>query len=68
MIAYPSSREAESVSAIDVATQMRISFKLIRLTLLVGIGEGVSGIREDVLLGDIVVSKPIAGRPSLMRY
>ena len=33
-----------------------------------GIGRGVRSMKKDVLLGDIVVSKPTAARPGLIQY
>ncbi|MCJ1268483.1 hypothetical protein MMC22_008371 [Lobaria immixta] len=57
-----------TTSAAAVATQMRESFKSIRFSLMVGIGGGVPSTKEDIYLGDIVVSKPTAARPGLIQY
>ncbi|OBT76494.1 hypothetical protein VF21_03943 [Pseudogymnoascus sp. 05NY08] len=51
-----------------IATQMLASFKSIRFCLMVGIGGGVPSTKEDIRLGDIVVSKPTAIRPGLIQY
>ncbi|OAX84348.1 hypothetical protein ACJ72_01291 [Emergomyces africanus] len=45
-----------TTSAATVAAQMLASFTSIRFSLMVGIGAGVPGTKEDVRLGDIVVS------------
>lgn len=57
-----------TISAATVATQMLATFKSIRFSLMVGIGGGVPCTREDVRLGDIVVSKPSAARPGIIQY
>jgi nucleoside phosphorylase len=45
-------------SAAVVAAQMLFSFKSIRIGLMVGIGGGAPGEKNDIRLGDVVVSKP----------
>lgn len=55
-------------SAATVATQMLASFKSIRFSLMVGIGGGVPSTKEDIRLGDIVVSRPTADRPGIIQY
>ncbi|KAI0973695.1 ankyrin repeat protein [Xylaria arbuscula] len=57
-----------TTSAATVATHMLASFKSIRFSLMVGIGGGVPSTKEDVRLGDIVVSKPTAARPGIIQY
>ncbi|KAI0450324.1 ankyrin repeat protein [Xylaria acuta] len=57
-----------TTSAATVATQMLASFKSIRFSLMVGIGGGVPSTKEDIRLGDIVVSKPTAARPGIIQY
>ncbi|KAI1276041.1 ankyrin repeat protein [Xylaria sp. FL0933] len=57
-----------TTSAATVATQMLASFRSIRFSLMVGIGGGVPGTKEDIRLGDVVVSKPTAARPGILQY
>ncbi|OJD15801.1 hypothetical protein AJ78_03981 [Emergomyces pasteurianus Ep9510] len=57
-----------TTSAATVAAQMLASFKFIRFSLMVGIGGGVPATKEDVRLGDIVVSRPSAARPGIIQY
>ncbi|OAT14139.1 ankyrin repeat-containing protein, variant 2 [Blastomyces gilchristii SLH14081] len=57
-----------TTSAATVAAQMLASFKSIRFSLMVGIGGGVPSTKEDVRLGDIVVSRPSAARPGIIQY
>lgn len=68
VLAYPPFGVYGTTSVAALATQMRASFKSIRFSLMVGIGGGVPGTKEDILLGDIVVSKPTAARPGLIQY
>lgn len=68
VLAYPSSGVYGITSAAAVAAQLRAGFKSVRFSLMVGIGGGVPNTKEDILLGDIVVSKPTAARPGLIRY
>ncbi|KAI9926350.1 hypothetical protein MW887_004114 [Aspergillus wentii] len=68
VLAYPPYGVYGTTSAAAVATQMLASFKSIRFNLMVGIGGGVPGTKEDIRLGDIVVSKPMAGRPGVIQY
>jgi nucleoside phosphorylase len=53
--------------AATVATQMKSSFPSIRFGLMVGIGGGVPG-KEDVRLGDVVVSKPVQEHGGVVQY
>jgi nucleoside phosphorylase len=48
-----------TISAARVATQMLSNFKWLRFGLMVGIGGGVPSEKNDIRLGDVVVSKPI---------
>ncbi|KAK4161311.1 ankyrin repeat protein [Cladorrhinum sp. PSN259] len=57
-----------TTSAAIVVTQMLAKFRNIRVSLMVGIGGGVPNTKEDVRLGDIVVSKPTASRPGILQY
>lgn len=57
-----------TTSAATVAMQMLTSFKSIRFSLMVGVGGGVPCTKEDIRLGDIVVSRPTAARPGIVQY
>jgi nucleoside phosphorylase len=46
------------ISAATVAAHVRITYPSIRFSLMVGIGGGVPSTKNDIRLGDIVVSKP----------
>lgn len=67
VLAYPPFGVYGTTSAAAVATQMRASFNSIRFSLMVGIGGGVPSTKEDIRLGDIVVSKPTVARPGLIQ-
>ncbi|GKT51104.1 uncharacterized protein ColSpa_11285 [Colletotrichum spaethianum] len=54
-------------SAAIVANNMRWSFPLIHIGLMVGIGGGVPG-KVDVRLGDVVVSNPTADSSGVVQY
>jgi nucleoside phosphorylase len=54
-------------SAATVAAQMKYSFASIRFGLLVGIGGGAP-IKNDIRLGDVVVSKPGSNGGGVMQY
>jgi nucleoside phosphorylase len=54
-------------SAATVAAQMKYSFASIRFGLLVGIGGGVP-IKNDIRLGDVVVSKPGSNSGGVVQY
>ncbi|KAJ5548251.1 hypothetical protein N7513_005485 [Penicillium frequentans] len=49
-------------SAASVASDMRRTFGRLQFCLLVGIGGGAPSARNDIRLGDVVVSKPIGSR------
>lgn len=68
VLAHPKSGEYGSSSVASVVKQLRASFKFIRFSLLAGIGGGVPNKKGDIRLGDVVVSKPTAGRPGLIQY
>lgn len=55
-------------SAADVAANLRRSFCSVKFCLLVGIGGGVPSSRNDIRLGDIVVSKPNIMGPGVIQY
>lgn len=55
-------------SAADVAANLRRSFPSVKFCLLVGIGGGVPSSRNDIRLGDVVVSKPNSMGPGVIQY
>ncbi|KAJ5650564.1 uncharacterized protein N7484_004287 [Penicillium longicatenatum] len=55
-------------SASLVATHMLHTFPALRFTLLVGIGGGVPRDRNDIRLGDVVVSKPTGTFGGVVQY
>jgi nucleoside phosphorylase len=55
-------------SAARVAEQMRWSFTSLRFGLMVGIGGGVPSDKQDIRLGDVVVSKPINSSEGVIQY
>lgn len=55
-------------SAAAAAMQMKSTFHSIRFGLMVGIGGGVPSEKEDVRLGDIVVSQPGNGHGGVVQY
>ncbi|PKK51843.1 hypothetical protein CI102_5889 [Trichoderma harzianum] len=67
VIAYPSSGVYGQVSVASVATQLLASFKSLRFILMVGIAGGVPETREDIRLGDVVVSKSTADWPGVIQ-
>jgi nucleoside phosphorylase len=54
-------------SAAVAATQLKATFKWIRFGLMVGIGGGVPG-REDIRLGDVVISQPYQEHGGVVQY
>ena len=56
------------VSAATVAVHMRITFPSIRFGLMVGIGGGVPSTKNDIRLGDVVVSKPTGALDGVVQY
>jgi nucleoside phosphorylase len=57
-----------TTSAATVATAMRISFPSIRFGLMVGIGGGVPSKKNDIRLGDIVISMPTGTTTGVVQY
>lgn len=55
-------------SAASVASNMRQTFDRLQFCLLVGIGGGAASARNDIRLGDVVVSKPIGSRVGVLQY
>ncbi|PTB62075.1 purine and uridine phosphorylase, partial [Trichoderma citrinoviride] len=68
VITYPTSGVYGETSVASVATQLHANFKSVRFTLMVGIGGGVPDSKEDIRLGDVVVSKSTAGWPGVVQY
>ncbi|KAL6874747.1 natch and ankyrin domain protein [Trichoderma novae-zelandiae] len=66
VLAYPESGVYGEASVAGVATQLHASFTALRFTLMVGIAGGVPETKEDVRLGDVVVSKSTAGWPGVV--
>ncbi|KAN0070878.1 hypothetical protein V8E54_011043 [Elaphomyces granulatus] len=56
------------VSAATVVAHMRITFPSIRFGLMVGIGGGVPSTKNDIRLGDVVVSKPTDAFGGVVQY
>lgn len=50
------------------ANMMKRAFPAIQFALLVGIGGGVPSRTNDIRLGDVVVSTPVAGYPGVLQY
>ncbi|OOQ87883.1 hypothetical protein PEBR_15031 [Penicillium brasilianum] len=57
-----------TTAATKVATQMLSTFTSIRVCLMVGIGGGVPSERNDIRLGDVVVSKPTRDFGGVIQY
>jgi nucleoside phosphorylase len=57
-----------TVSAATVATHLARTFPAIKLRLLVGIGGGVPSDRNDIRLGDVVVSTPSGTSAGVIEY
>lgn len=57
-----------TTSATKVAAQMRHSFESIRFFLMVGIGGGAPSKKNDIRLGDVVVSKPTLNFGGVIQY
>lgn len=55
-------------SAARVAEEMTHSFPNIRIRLMVGIGGGVPSSKNDIRLGDVVVSIPSNGQAGVLQY
>lgn len=55
-------------SAASVATNMLRSFTSIQFYLLVGIGGGVPSEKNDIRLGDVVVSRPTGNCPGVIQH
>ncbi|KAF3170382.1 Ankyrin Repeat [Orbilia oligospora] len=67
LVVGPPRGEEGKVAVSTVVNQVRLSFKNIKMGLLVGIGDGVPRNGHDVRLGDVVVSAPEYG-PAVVQY
>jgi nucleoside phosphorylase len=54
-------------AAASVASQMRMSFPALEFCLMVGIAGGIPG-KEDIRLGDVVVSLPTGVHPGVVQH
>ncbi|KAK6387727.1 uncharacterized protein PV06_04684 [Exophiala oligosperma] len=72
VLVYPRLETCEygqmSTSLTKIATQLHATFKSVRFNLMVGVAGGVPGTKEDIRLGDVVVSKSNAGRHGVIEY
>jgi nucleoside phosphorylase len=68
VLAYPNSGVYGETSVASVATLLHASFKSVHLILVVGIAGGVPDTKEDIRLGDVVVSKSTANWPGVVQY
>ncbi|KAF3164530.1 hypothetical protein TWF788_001131 [Orbilia oligospora] len=56
-------------SASNVVTKMRASFPFVKIGLMVGIGGGAPMLpQNDIRLGDVIVSEPVAGFGGVLQY
>ncbi|KAF3399386.1 hypothetical protein DPV78_006841 [Talaromyces pinophilus] len=67
VLAYPNFGEYGKTSVADVATQLHASFRSVQFNLMVGIAGGVPDTKEDIRLGDVVVSRSTAGHPGVVQ-
>ena len=68
VIAVLSDGEYGISSATRVATDMLHSFPNIRIGMMVGIGGGAPTLKQDIRLGDVVVSAPRNGKGGVFQY
>ncbi|KAJ5776456.1 uncharacterized protein N7511_001467 [Penicillium nucicola] len=68
VVACPNSWVCGKSSVADVVTQLHASYTSVRFSLMVGIAGGVPDTKEDIRLGDVVVSKSLAGWPGVIQY
>lgn len=57
-----------TISAANVAFQMRSTFTSLRFGLMVGVGGGAPSVENDIRLGDIVVGKPAKTSGGVIQY
>jgi nucleoside phosphorylase len=68
VVAYPKLGVCGKTSVADVAVNLHTSYTSVRFNIMVGIAGGVPGTKEDIRLGDVVVSKSKAGWPGVVQY
>ncbi|KAH7188143.1 ankyrin repeat protein [Fusarium flagelliforme] len=68
VVAYPNSKLSVTTSLADVVEQLHASYTSIRFHLMVGIAGGAPNTKEDIRLGDVVVSKSTTGRPGIIQF
>ncbi|KAL4985444.1 hypothetical protein BDW68DRAFT_144681 [Aspergillus falconensis] len=68
VIAYLPNGVYGTVSAAAVVSRMRLTFRRLQFGLMVGIGGGVPSKRNDIRLGDVVVSKPGGKHGGVIQY
>ncbi|KAL6230205.1 nucleoside phosphorylase domain-containing protein [Aspergillus navahoensis] len=68
VIAYLPNGVYGTVSAATVVSRMRLTFPRLQFGLMVGIGGGVPSKRNDIRLGDVVVSKPGGKHGGVIQY
>jgi nucleoside phosphorylase len=68
VIACPKSGMCGKISLADVTTELHANYRSVRFSLIVGIAGGVPDSKENIRLGDVVVSKLIAGWPGVVHY
>lgn len=69
VLAYPNNIGSYGETSVaSVVAQLHASFKSVRFLLMVGIAGGVPNTKEDIRLGDVVVSKSTAGWPGVVQY
>lgn len=67
IVCLPAGRKSPQEAAIVVAQMMR-TFQSVKLCLMVGIGGGVPNTKNDIRLGDVVVSKPGSRSGGVVQY
>lgn len=67
VIGYLPAGEKGIGAAATIAVRMRVRFPNMKFGLMVGIGGGIPD-KCDVRLGDVVVSEPMDGSPSVIQY
>ncbi|KFY29079.1 hypothetical protein V493_02564 [Pseudogymnoascus sp. VKM F-4281 (FW-2241)] len=68
VVAYPNFGVCGKTSVADVATQLHASYTSVQFNFMIGIAGGVPDTKEDIRLGDVVVSKSTAGWPGIVQY
>ncbi|KAL3483722.1 hypothetical protein BJX62DRAFT_249257 [Aspergillus germanicus] len=68
VVAYPKSGRCGKRSVVDVASQLLASYTSVQLNIMVGIAGGVPDTKEDIRLGDVVVSNSTARWPGVAQH